>query len=260
MPLINGQDVRKVLLEVIQEKNPRDANQMLQINDILPESAVRLGISRDNKKEQVLLTEWYDLFRTGYMAWGSNISNAQSPWCHVTIRGTQALENLNRDPSNPSGYLQHLDSKAKINDVSLSYLKEGLDCYVAGSFKAAAVMIGAASESAVLELRDITAAKIQAKGEKLPNGIDDWRIRTILTSLKTFFDSKKKHLDKSLKEGYEAYWAAYTQQIRAVRNEAGHPSSIEPITPDTVHASFLIFPELASLAQKLRNWVENDYQ
>jgi hypothetical protein len=260
MPLINGHDVRTVLLEVIQEKNPANANQTLQSGSILQEAVTRLKIHRNKENERVLLTEWNDLFRTGYMGWGSDVSNANSPFCHVTSRGTQALENLNRDPSNPSGYMQHLNSKAKINDVSLSYLKEGLDCYVAGSFKAAAVMIGAASESAVLELRDITAAKIQAKGDILPKGIDDWRMRTILNSLKIFFDGKKKYLGKSLREEYEAYWAAYTQQIRTVRNEAGHPLSIEPITSDIVHASFLIFPELASLAQKLRSWVKDDYQ
>jgi hypothetical protein len=260
MSSINGQDVRNILLEIIQENKPSNANESFQANTVLREAATKLNIINNNEKEQILLTEWYDLFRIGYLAWGYNLCNSNPPFCHLTDRGIQVLGNFKRDPSNPSGYLQHLNSKAKINDISLSYLKEGLECYVAGSFKASAVMIGAASESVVLELRDITAAKIKDKGDKFPDGIDDWRIRTILVSLKTFFDSKKKHLDKSLKEEYEAYWAAYAQQIRAVRNEAGHPSSIEPITSDTVHASFLIFPELAYLAQKLKNWVENNYQ
>ncbi len=38
----------------------------------------------------------------------------------------------------------------------------------------------------------------------------------------------------------------------------GHPTSVEPVTPDTVHASLLIFPELARLANSLAHWVAND--
>ena len=32
----------------------------------------------------------------------------------------------------------------------------------------------------------------------------------------------------------------------------------DPLTPDTVHASLLIFPELAKLANSLSRWVSND--
>jgi hypothetical protein len=34
----------------------------------------------------------------------------------------------------------------------------------------------------------------------------------------------------------------------------GHPVSVDPVTPDTVHASLLIFPELATLAEALFQW------
>jgi len=40
-----------------------------------------------------------------------------------------------------------------------------------------------------------------------------------------------------------------------VRNEAGHPSNIDPVTYDTVHASLLIFPELANLVNELSMWI-----
>jgi hypothetical protein len=61
-----------------------------------------------------------------------------------------------------------------------------------------------------------------------------------------------------LLENFEAYWNAFTQQIRATRNEAGHPISIDPVTSDAVHASLLIFPELAKLADGLQLWVKTD--
>ena len=70
----------------------------------------------------------YDLFRTGYFAWGLNLSNPDPPFFHFTDRGRRALERLSRDPGNPAGYLQYLASVAKLNPIASSYLGEGLDC------------------------------------------------------------------------------------------------------------------------------------
>ena len=49
------------------------------------------------------------------------------------------------------------------------------------------------------------------------------------------------------------------EQIRMARNEAGHPKSIDAVTPETVHASLLIFPELAKLCHELRSWISKSY-
>jgi hypothetical protein len=38
----------------------------------------------------------------------------------------------------------------------------------------------------------------------------------------------------------------------------GHPSVVDPVTPDTVHASLLIFPEMLKLATDLRLWVSDN--
>lgn len=260
MAEINGIDVRTTLLEVIQEMNPNNANQTLQSGTILSEAVQRLGCQNNNAQEQILLTEWYELFRTGYMAWGLNISNPSSPFCHLTKTGETAVGNFNRDPSNPKGYLQHLENKTVINEIAHSYLLEGLECYSAGSYKAAAVMVGAAAESTILELRDVVVEALTAKGKEIPKGMDDWRIRTISNALAKFFDPEKRNLPKELREAYEAYWPAFAQQIRSVRNEAGHPISINPITPETVHNQYLVFPELATLSAQLNRWVVEGYQ
>jgi len=61
-------------------------------------------------------------------------------------------------------------------------------------------------------------------------------------------------MSPALFERFEANWPAITHQIRTARNEAGHPVSVEPVTPEEVHASLLIFPELAALAGQLATW------
>jgi hypothetical protein len=117
-------------------------------------------------------------------------------------------------------------------------------------------MIGGAAESIVLELRDAIETKLATLGRNGPRDLKDWRIKKILDGLRSLLEAEKTRFPVPLKEEYESYWPAFTQQIRAARNDAGHPSSVEPITPETVHASLLIFPELLKLATALRSWVE----
>jgi hypothetical protein len=146
---------------------------------------------------------------------------------------------------------------ANVNDVALSYLKEGLHCYVAGLYGAAAVMVGGAAESVILDLRDQTVAKLKALGKTPSKQIAGWRIKTVTDELRKFLHQHKLSFDPKLRDSFDAYWSAFALQIRAVRNDVGHPTSIDPVTPDTVHASLLIFPELASLANRLSDWVTN---
>lgn len=81
----------------------------------------------------------------------------------------------------------------------------------------------------------------------------------MIDSLKRELELQKGNMPVPLYEAFEAYWPAFTQQIRTARNEAGHPTSVDPITPETVHASLLIFPELAKLGSELKSWVSQHY-
>jgi hypothetical protein len=226
-------------------------------DSVLTGAARRLGIAQGRPDlEQALLTQWSELFRTGLLAWGLNLSNPNPPFFHLTEPGRQALANLTRDPSNPAGYLRHLNSVAHVDPVAQSYLSEALDCYVAGFFKAAAVMTGVAAENIILNLRDATVQKLASLDRPAPKGMSDWRVKTISDSLHQFLNGHKAKFTRALQEEFEAYWSAFTQQIRATRNEVGHPTSIDPITSDAVHASLLIFPELAKLANSLDHWVK----
>jgi hypothetical protein len=174
----------------------------------------------------------------------------------LTDRSRRALERLSRDPGNPAGYLENLARIANLNSVAHSYLIEGLHCFVAGLFKSAAVMIGAAAESLILELRDIAVQKLTALRQTIPKGLNDWKTKTILDGMYDLIDSRKGTLPRELREEFEAYWAAFAQQIRATRNDAGHPSSIDPVTEEAGEASFLVFPELARLSTTLGSWVK----
>jgi hypothetical protein len=248
--------IREILLTEIKTQEPIGyPGSTLQQGSILDAVGRRLGANQRPDVEQAILTQWHDLFRTGLLAWGLNLSNPNPPFFHLAERGRQALLRLTRDPSNPAGYLRHLATVATLEPVAMSYLTEGLECYVAGLFKAASVMVGGAAERTVLDLRDQAVQKLESLRVPVPKNMQDWRIKTVSDALRGFFEGHAAKFERALRESFDAYWSAFTQQIRATRNDAGHPVSVDPVTPDTVHASLLIFPELARLANALSHWL-----
>jgi hypothetical protein len=257
MSNIDGQKIRQTILEVVGEIATKNAG-YFQSGYVLQETSRRLGL-RGNDLEQALLTYWHDLFRTGYLAWGLDLANISPPFFHITDQGRRTLKNLSRDPANPDGYLAHLASVGKLNDIARSYLEEGLACFNAALYKAAAVMIGASAESIALELRDTLVQCLDKLSLTVPKELEDWRVKRVVDKLQSELEKKKKDMPRQLSESVESYWSAFAQQIRSSRNDAGHPSRIDPIKPETVHASLLIYPELVKLVSDLRDWINNSY-
>ena len=250
---ITAGEIRAKMLEHLAQEHAKDPNQgNIQAGSTLRWVNGQLNIGRDIRQERMLLSEWHELFRTGILAWGHNLDNPSPPFCHVTDRGARALEHVQRDPSNPAGFMAHVEGVAELGEIAKSYLSEALECYLSGSYKAAAVMIGGASERLMIDLRDVVVrAKLSEN-----KGLTDRRIKKVQDALKAVLDQHKNKMDQALKEGYEAYWPAFTQQVRVARNDAGHPVSIDPLTSDAVHALFLVFPQIAKISAELTKWAE----
>jgi hypothetical protein len=260
---VTGAQIRAVLLQTVAEQHRMTggspAGGSLQQVSILAEVVKRLGQRLTPPEEQALLTAWYDLFRDGQMSWGYNLNNPDPPFCHITEQGRRTLAQISRDPYNRDGYIRHLNEQGQLNDVAASYIVEALNTYNTNCFRATAVMVGAAAESLVLEIRDQVVEGIARAGRTPAKGLNDFRIKQVLDSLRKEFEMQQSGMSAELREAVESYWPAFVQQIRAARNEAGHPASIEPVTAETVHASLLIFPELASLSGKLLEWSQANY-
>jgi hypothetical protein len=220
----------------------------------LQESAKRLK-ANGLTDQQAVLAYFGDLFRIGYLAWGYNLSNPSPPFCHLTDSGRKVLADLSRDPSNPDGYLANIRKICELDPVSESYIREALATYNANCFKATAVLVGAAAEAEILALRDILGVRLEALGRPRPSELDDWRIKRVTDCIERLLTEQKKTMPRELFEIFESYWSAFTFQVRASRNAAGHPKSIEPVEEQAVHAALLIFPELLKLAKMLKDWV-----
>ncbi|MFT3842118.1 MAG: hypothetical protein QM723_34325 [Myxococcaceae bacterium] len=244
------------MLEVIhdQEGNGRD----LQMGSVLEESQRRIG-ARGRDAERALLVTWHDLMRNGTLAWGIDLLNCKPPFAHLTEQGRRALEKLSRDPSNPDGYLGTIGDSVPAGSIAGSYVREALATYNAGCHKAAAVMIGAASEALAVELRDELVGKFTAARKAVPKELSDWRIKPVLEAIETQVSARSAALPKDLRERFGGFWAGFTTILRMARNDAGHPASVEPVNEPQVHSSLLIFPELARLIVDLRRWVATSF-
>jgi hypothetical protein len=89
MPQPPELSIREVLLDVIR-KEPKDAGGgPMNRQSVLSEAARVLGFPTwsDTEKEEALLTQWNELFRTGLLAWGKSLSSLDPPFFHVTKRG-----------------------------------------------------------------------------------------------------------------------------------------------------------------------------
>jgi len=249
--------IREYLLEIFAGTRNSDFSYQYD-SDI---SALARMLRKDNQTfdEHAILDVWHDLFRSGFIAVGHNIRNPKLPWYHVTEKGNRSLEKVTRDPANPLGYMNHLKKRYELTPIAESYIQEAVDCYADGRFKASAVLVGAASEDSLLNLRDLTVETLERLGQNAPNGLKGWRAKKVTDALTEIYAGYGTSMNMSLKESFDAYWSPFIHQIRISRNDAGHPKSIQPITEESVHASLLIFPDLISLITELGRWVKSEF-
>lgn len=85
--------------------------------------------------------------------------------------------------------------------------------------------------------------------------LQDWRVKRVLDAIQKEPGTRQAQMGNELGTAFASFWPAFTQVIPATRNEAGHPVSLAPVTPQAVHAGLLIFPELAVLAEQLTAWI-----
>ncbi len=255
--------MRAAIIEAVDERARRfGPSGGLQANGVLTDASAKIaGTNRrlTSDEEQALLVAFYDLFRTGHLCWGFNLANASPPFFHVSEQGRRALEHLSRDPMNPDGYRAYLAGRVTLNPIAGSYVDEALLTYNANCYRAAAVMIGAAAESLLLELRDTVDAAMKKVGRRSAN-INNSIVSRVIEAVRKELEMQRAGMPHDLREEFEAFWPAMTQQIRSARNDAGHPATLDPVTPERVHAALLMFPELADLTSRLRSWVSAHYR
>jgi hypothetical protein len=175
------------------------------------------------------------------------------PFYHITEYGEKVLENTEYQPHDPSGYLKKIRTEiSTLDPVIIRYLEECLNCFRHNLLLSAAVMLGCASEKAVLLL-------IESFGNTLGEDKSAFEKETntfIISRKYNALWSRLEPMAKSLPDGLGDQLGNIIDRtfdiIRNTRNEAGHPSG-NTIEKETIHANLLLFPIFCKRIYKLIN-------
>jgi hypothetical protein len=210
--------------------------------------------------KQSAVEAWLYLQRRGFAIPSSrNFPSAlNESRLELTKRGHEWVAQQEPIPELPAEYLTALQRMVpNLDDVVREYVVEGLGSFEHDRFRAAAVMVGAASEKALYML-----------AEKMLDAISGpkWKVK-FSTALKRrdlaeLFDQMKTVLEQAnnlagrpfeVFDGGQDHLVSLIKAVQVQRNNAVHPMN-EKISDDTVRLSYLAFPYALQKVEQLREW------
>jgi len=177
---------------------------------------------------------------------------------YLTARGIAWAASTEAMPEDFNGYMQLLRKLVpNLDPVIEQYVSEGLSSFVRGTYFAAAVMIGAASEKMIYLLAE---SMLDALGDASQHK----KLKELLEgrSLKQLFRFVDKHIAEALKnkiipydvaESASPHITSLIEAIRVQRNDAVHPQNAK-VTADSVRLSYQAFPHALEKLEGLRGW------
>lgn len=194
----------------------------------------------------------------GLLVPGLDDSNQGWPFLRLTAYGKHCIEEHQILPHDPDGYLRDFQrSVTSADSVIQEYLIEALQCFLRDLHRACAVMLGAASEKAILLLIESYAESIvdpnkktKVKGQ-IENAASIFRKYDIFE--KGFVNTKAK-LPRQLTENSESLLRGVFDLIRNSRNDAGHPASGILISRDSNYSHLRLFIPYCQRIYQLIHW------
>ena len=191
----------------------------------------------------------WDCLLKRMLMFGMDGSNPNWPFYRLTDHGESALRAGTPQPYDPDGFIAYFDGICPTADLAVrGYLAEAVAAFNAGCVRAAAVMLGCASEKLLLLLCDALEAAISDGTKKVTFTKEleakraiSHRYATLHDRLERMVAAKKlprEHVEtvgSELPSGYEL--------LRRCRNSAGHPEVPGVVDPDTVFMNLRTFIE-----------------
>lgn len=209
---------------------------------------------------QSAVEAWPYLQRRGFAIPSSNglLTSLDDSRLEFTKRGREWVDAKEPIPELAVEYVTALEKLVpNLDQVVREYVVEGLGSFEHDRFRAAAVMIGAASEKALYML-----------AEKMLDAISTtpWKVKftTVLRrrSLSGLFDQMKRVLEGANKlpglplnvfDRGQDHLMSLINAVQVQRNDAVHPMN-EQITDESVRLSYLAFPYALQKMEQLRDW------
>jgi hypothetical protein len=209
--------------------------------------------------DQALLTEViWSLIVQGVLVPGLDDSNQGWPFLRLTEYGRQCVAEERFLPHDPDGYLREFrGSIPGVDSTVIEYVTESLQCYLHGLNKAAAVMLGGASEQTVLLLFDSYTDSIASPTSKQQFQMNMEKARTIFRKFELFnarLAASKPNMPKNLTENLDSLLRGVFDLIRNSRNDAGHPAIGGQINRDVVYSHLRLFVPYCQRIYSLISW------
>lgn len=178
---------------------------------------------------------------------------------HLTEAGFAAASDEEVSPDDPAGYIRRLLREVPgMSDIVKGYAQEALHAYNARLYRASAVMLGVASEAAVLEVA-LTLANMMEESEAKPylETINSRR-QNFVAKFEAFqqkLRSKKPLLPSDFADSLELTMNAVADLLRIYRNDAGHPTG-KLVDRDDCFIHLRMFVRYAKKLYSLKEHVE----
>ncbi len=208
---------------------------------------------------------WLYLQRRGFAipsAMTFPFNPADASQLELTTRGREWVDGREPIPELAAEYLAALGAVVPTLDATVKeYVEEGLGSFEHDRFRAAAVMIGAASEKALYMLADAMLGAIST-----PQSKDKFATPLRRRDLADLFDRMKRLLEKAdamtgrpfeIFDGGQDHLVSLIKAVQVQRNNAVHPMN-EKVTDETVRLSYLAFPFALQKMEQLREWFSNN--
>jgi len=196
-----------------------------------------------------------ELIGAGVLVRGYSSQQPNPGIVQPTEFGLSCLQAGAINPYDPDGYLASINAAVpNLDAVAESYLEEGLDCLRRQCHKAAAVMLGGASEAVMLALISAFHDALQNPNQRQQferHAIKEWQIKKRVDYFRGRLAAlPPQFLPHALREDLDIKLDGIFALLRAARNDAGHPN-LNPSTRETVHGNYLLFPSYCTRAYGL---------
>ena len=266
---ISYEEIKDVIVYILSnpDKLQQKISQFADLNvAVTAEIAIRAG--KEFKRaplspfyspyEEMVREVFWELFRLGYITLGLDSSNPSWPWFKLSRFGQSLLSS--RSPwrfHDSSSYLNLIKNEVpNIQDISINYLQEAIDCFYSGSYLASTVMLGVAAEAEFLELLNVASNNIFI-GTHFKKSCQTINILKKIEYFLPALDMIKKDLLYKASEDFNQNFLAIQSVLRIARNEAGHPTGSTPPNRESLYVHLQLFIPFARQLMRLKETINS---
>ena len=210
------------------------------------------------KEVDILHTVVWGLINEGVLVPGRPVKDCNDGWPHfyVSRHGQRVLAEDAPVPHDPTSYVAKLrEGIPDLDEVTLLYVIEALECFRVGRNLPTAVMVGVAAESALERLADAMERWLPEKES------DKLKAHRRRRSTRGMAEEMRKRLlvrrgtVKEVERLLETHAFDVEALIRDTRNTAGHPTGTE-IDRDDAYSLLRLLPRQLRLMYDLARWMQ----